>query len=82
MTTIPNLHYFYRDQFKRSVDAEIKTSGKRIGYIVGAGDKVPDALTAMGYQVEFLNEEDIDAESLQRFDAVVIGYVRTTSMNT
>jgi hypothetical protein len=27
----------------------------------------------MGYQVEFLNEEDIDAESLQRFDAVVIG---------
>ena len=69
---IPFINYFYTDNLK-VVDAEIKTAGKKIGYIAGAGDKVPDALTAMGYDVKFLNEEAINPAGLQQFDAVVVG---------
>lgn len=69
---IPFINYFYRDNL-RVIDAEIKTVGKRIGYIIGAGDKVPEALTAMGYDVKFLNEPDINENNLRQFDAVIVG---------
>ncbi|HEX8676855.1 MAG TPA: PIG-L family deacetylase, partial [Segetibacter sp.] len=70
---IPFISYFYRDNL-RVVDTEIKTAGKKIGYIIGAGDKVPDALTAMGYDVKYLNEADISgAANLQQYDAIITG---------
>ncbi len=69
---IPYLNYFYRDNV-RVIDDEIKTVGHKIAYIVGAGDKVPDALTAMGFDVHFLNENEINDATLRQFDAVVVG---------
>ena len=32
----------------------VETYGKKIGYIVGAGDKVPEALEQMGFEVNRL----------------------------
>jgi hypothetical protein len=55
------------------VKPEIKIAGKKIGYIVGAGDKVPDALTGMGYEVTYLNEQDLSQGNLKHFDAIVVG---------
>jgi hypothetical protein len=55
------------------VDEEIKTAGKKVGYITGAGDKVPEALTAMGFEVSYINENDITQKNLQQFDAIVVG---------
>jgi LmbE family N-acetylglucosaminyl deacetylase len=69
---IPTITYFPKAK-ANLVKVNLKTVGKRIGYITGAGDKVPDALMAMGYDVTFLNEADITDENLKRFDAVVIG---------
>ncbi|HEX8333034.1 MAG TPA: PIG-L family deacetylase [Segetibacter sp.] len=69
---ISTLHYFYNDNLK-VVDEEIKTAGKNVGYIVGAGDKVPDALAALGYNVTFITEEDLAQSTLQKFDAIVVG---------
>ncbi len=69
---IPNLTYFYRDNLK-VIDTEIKVAGRKVGYISGAGDKVPDALLALGYQVTYLGEFDINPERLRQFDAVVVG---------
>jgi LmbE family N-acetylglucosaminyl deacetylase len=69
---IPFINYFYRDNL-RVVNAEIKTVGKKIGYITGPGDKVPDALSAMGYDVKFLNEAGLNADNLRQFDAVIVG---------
>ena len=34
---------------------DLKTEGKLVGYIPGAGDKVPEALQAMGYKVVTLS---------------------------
>jgi len=69
---IPNIHYSFKDRIK-FVNEEIKTSGKKIGYINGAGDLIPDALAAMGFEVTTLSESDITDEGLKPFDAVVIG---------
>lgn len=53
------------------VDAVVK--GKYIGYIPGAGDKLPEALEVLGYVVETLNENTFTPSYLKKFDAIVIG---------
>lgn len=50
-----------------------KTIGKKIGYIVGAGDKVPEALEQMGYDVTMLGDKELARNSLQQFDAIITG---------
>ncbi|WP_417352068.1 PIG-L family deacetylase [Flavobacterium alkalisoli] len=53
------------------VDLEIK--GRRIAYIMGAGDNVPESLRQMGYEVTLLTPEAISPEALAGFDAVIMG---------
>lgn len=69
---IPTITYFPKAK-ANLVKVDIKTVGKNIGYIEGAGDKVSDALTALGYNVTFLNEYDITEDNLKNYDAVVVG---------
>lgn len=69
---IPDIHYTLQDNI-HIVPEEIKTRGKNIGYIVGAGDKVPQALEQMGYEVKLLGENDITTANLAHFDAVIAG---------
>ena len=45
----------------------------RVGYIRGAADQVPEALTAVGVPIEILTERDLDAGDLSRYDAIVVG---------
>jgi hypothetical protein len=69
---IPDIYYFNRDTASITLH-DVKTTGGNIGYIEGAGDKVPAALTLMGYHVTILKENDINAATLGRFDAVITG---------
>ena len=69
---IPDLYYNFYDK-TRVIKMDLKTKGSRIGYIAGAGDKVPQALEAMGYEVKLLSEPDITDENLKKFDAVITG---------
>nr|WP_321227824.1 PIG-L family deacetylase [uncultured Psychroserpens sp.] len=55
------------------VRLDIKKQGQNIGYIEGAGDVVPESLRQIGYNVAILKPEDISAENLERFDAIVVG---------
>ncbi|MDO6759187.1 PIG-L family deacetylase [Tamlana sp. 2_MG-2023] len=55
------------------VRLDIQKKGNHIAYIQGAGDVVPESLEQIGYQVQFLKPEDISPESLNKFDAVVVG---------
>ncbi len=57
----------------RLVKIDLQKKGQRIGYLMGAGDAVPEALTSIGYEVELLSEADISAEKLATFDAVITG---------
>jgi LmbE family N-acetylglucosaminyl deacetylase len=69
---IPRIDYFKQAK-STVVSVNLKTAGKKIGYIEGAGDKVPDALSAMGYTVVRLNEDMISSSVLQNLDAVITG---------
>ncbi len=77
---IPTVNYFYRDAVQ-VLNIDLKTIGKTIGYIPGAGDKVPDALRQMGYTVTELSETTITPELLKTFDAVITG-VRAYDVNS
>jgi len=77
---IPNINYFTEETIHILSD-EIKiVPNKKVGYIIGAGDKVPEALQQLGCSVTYLNEKDITLEILQSFDAIVTG-IRAYNMN-
>ena len=69
---IPTLTYF-PTATTTIMEADIKTKSAKVGYIDGAGDKLPEALIELGYQVTILKEADINLEKLKQFDAVVVG---------
>jgi LmbE family N-acetylglucosaminyl deacetylase len=76
---IPSIKYFVNTKEKILI-VDAKIVGKKIGYIPGAGDKVPQALEQMGYKVTMLNEKDITSSNLKQFDAIVTG-VRAYNIN-
>ncbi|MEO7312981.1 MAG: PIG-L family deacetylase [Chitinophagaceae bacterium] len=69
---IPTITYFPKAT-ANLVKVDMKTVGKKLGYINGAGDKVPEALEAMGYEVKTLSEADVTDDNLKAFDAIVVG---------
>lgn len=64
------------------VRLDIQKKGENIGYIVGAGDVVPESLKQIGYKVTLLKPEDINPETLSRFDAVVVGIRAYNTLET
>lgn len=52
---------------------DLKTYGKKIGYITGAGDKVPEALEQMGYEVVLLSDKELSKNNFNQFDAIITG---------
>ena len=52
---------------------DLKHNGHRIGYVMGAGDDIPQALRRIGYEVELLSDEALAREDMGRFDAIVLG---------
>jgi LmbE family N-acetylglucosaminyl deacetylase len=69
---IPSIRYFYPDGVT-ILNLDLQTSGKKVGYIRGAGDKVSESLEEMGYQVSYLGENDLQLSNLRQFDAIVTG---------
>jgi LmbE family N-acetylglucosaminyl deacetylase len=63
------------------VRSNIKITAKKIGYIMGAGDEVPDALRQFGLDVTLLTPSDLEQGDLSRFDAIVAG-VRAYNVRT
>ncbi|MBK9257447.1 MAG: PIG-L family deacetylase [Saprospiraceae bacterium] len=52
---------------------QIETRGKRIAYIMGAGDQIPQSLQQIGYQVDLVKPLEISAEKMAAYDAVILG---------
>jgi LmbE family N-acetylglucosaminyl deacetylase len=52
---------------------DIKKVVSNIGYIMGAGDVIPDELKELGYNVHLLSDEDLENSDLSKYDAIVAG---------
>jgi LmbE family N-acetylglucosaminyl deacetylase len=44
-----------------------------VGYVRGASDRVPEALSSIGIPIHVLTAEDLDHGDLSRYDAIVVG---------
>ena len=67
----------YRASTYRTTGTDVKVAPDlNIGYIVGAGDEIPQSLVNLGIAVHFLSAEDLAAGNLSKFDAIILG-VRT-----
>ena len=52
---------------------DLKVADVRVGYVMGSGDLVPDALRRMGVDVELLDDAALATGSLDQFDTIVVG---------
>jgi LmbE family N-acetylglucosaminyl deacetylase len=57
----------------RAENLKVSSQAQTVGYIMGAGDNVPEALEQMGLKVWKMGESDITAENLSQLDVVVFG---------
>ena len=64
----------------KAVKLNISIKGKDIGYIMGAGDKIPESLEQIGYSVWNMTDEQVTEENLKNLDAVILG-VRALNTN-
>jgi len=53
--------------------ADVELLSKRIGYVMGAGDRIPEALEQLGAEVVSLGEAELASADLSGFDAVIAG---------
>ncbi len=65
----------------KAISLDLAIRGKRIGYLMGAGDSVDECLEQMGYSVTQLTGADLTKEKLHRLDAVIIG-IRAYNVRT
>ncbi len=69
---IPPQTYFPKAEIKLvKVDLEKKIAS--IGYVMGAGDDVPEYLRQIGYDVKLLSDDDLELTSLNNYDAIITG---------
>lgn len=55
------------------VRVDIQRTSQYVGYIMGSGDAIPESLEQVGYNVTILDPNNITTESLEAFDAVIVG---------
>lgn len=56
----------------KAVKVDLVKAGENIGYVMGAGDKIPEFLEQVGYHVTMLQEADLSGD-LEAFDAIIMG---------
>jgi len=65
--------YLFPPATVKLVRADVRNLAQNVGYVMGAGDEVPDSLRQMGSTVTLLTADDLSRGDLSRFDAIVAG---------
>ncbi|MDP6608034.1 MAG: PIG-L family deacetylase [Vicinamibacterales bacterium] len=60
------------EAFIRGVDV-VAPPDLRVGYVMGIGDAVPEAIGQLGATVQRLEADDLASADLNRFDAILVG---------
>jgi LmbE family N-acetylglucosaminyl deacetylase len=66
--------FYYQPALQRASIVDVKVpQGLKIGYIMGAGDDIPDVLRELGLDVALLTPDDVARGDLSRFGTIVLG---------
>lgn len=63
----------FSDAATRAVNLEVAKKGQKIGYLHGAGDSVPESIREIGFDLEELHSDEMEASLLDEFDTIVLG---------
>jgi LmbE family N-acetylglucosaminyl deacetylase len=66
-------HRLYRPAAAVAQVFDVKVAPVRVGYVMGSGDQVPDALVRLGVDVTLVDTETLARGDLSRFDTIVVG---------
>ncbi len=71
----PHIHrqVYFPESRVRVVKLHIERTGKKLGYIMGAGDEVAPVLRNLGYEVTELSDEMLENGEFAEFDAIITG---------
>jgi len=70
-------HRYYTPADSMLKVLDLKAAPLNVGYIMGSGDEVPEAIRQMGMKVTMLEEQDLASGDLSKFDIIVVG-IRAT----
>jgi hypothetical protein len=51
----------------------LKKNGQNLGYVMGSGDPIPEALRQVGYRVTLLSDDELASVDLSPYAAVIVG---------
>jgi LmbE family N-acetylglucosaminyl deacetylase len=57
----------------RLVNLNIKIEPRKIGYIMGSGDDIPQSLAQLGYEIDLLSDDDLAVKNLNIYDVIICG---------
>ncbi|MGI8470349.1 MAG: PIG-L family deacetylase [Pyrinomonadaceae bacterium] len=66
-------HRFYTDAKVKIDVLDLKVAPVKVGYIMGSGDSIPEAVRQMGLSVDLLGEKDLSGGDLSKYDVIVVG---------
>jgi len=72
--------YYTKAETKVNV-FDLKTSNAKIGYIMGSGDQIPEAIRQMGFDVDLLNKKYLTNGDFSRYDTIVVGIRASETRN-
>jgi len=56
----------------RAMDVAV-ADGLRVGYVMGTGDRVPDAVAQLGVELDLLDEIALASADLKQYDTILVG---------
>ncbi|HLQ78272.1 MAG TPA: NEW3 domain-containing protein, partial [Terriglobia bacterium] len=65
--------YIYSAAESKAEVFDVKTLVTTVGYVEGAGDKIPEALQQLGVKVTPLSAQDLATADLSKFQTIVLG---------
>lgn len=70
---IQTRHLFHPAASKVKMIDVTLAPGRHVGYVMGSGDEVPDAIRQLGAQVTMLSADDIAFGDLSKYTSIVLG---------
>ena len=66
----------HRNYERAAIDVEVvdvDVAPVRVGYVMGSGDRIPEALQRLGLDVSLLDDSMLESGDLSAFDTIVVG---------